>query len=220
MTDAAPAAGGPVFPTGQWDDLLDYLDPARPGKRGADRDAEAEARYLEILRKLVCFFAGRGCRDAEDLAVESALRVAGKCASLGASARENRTAYFYGVARNVLHEWWRESRRETTGRESLKLELARLGMAGGTWSRKEDLHRCLDRCMEGLSHRARGLVLSYYAEEGAAKISRHQRLADELGKSVNALRIEVHRIRATLRQCVAGCLQPGGDVAIRRRSDG
>ncbi len=220
MTDAAPAAGGGLLSGGLWNDLLDFLDPARPGKRGADRDAEAEARYLEVLRKLVCFFAGRGCRDAEDLAVESVLRVAGKCATLDASARENRAGYFYGVARNVLHEWWRESRRETTKRESLRLELARLGMADATsWRRKEDLHRCLDRCMGGLSDRARRLVLSYYGEEGAAKITSHQRLAGELGKSVNALRIEVHRIRATLRQCVAGCLQPAGGAALRRRDD-
>lgn len=217
MTDAAPAAGGPVFPTGQWDDLLDYLDPARPGKRGADRDAEAEARYLEILRKLVCFFAGRGCRDAEDLAVESALRVAGKCASLDASARENRTAYFYGVARNVLHEWWRDELRESTKRESMRRELTRLGVPDRQlWARREAVQRCLDQCMGELSHRARRLVLSYYGEEGAAKIESHRRLAGEFGKSVNALRIEVHRIRAVLRQCVIGCVHPEAALAFRR----
>jgi hypothetical protein len=38
-----------------------------------------------------------------------------------------------------------------------------------------------------------------------------------MGKSVNALRIEVHRIRATLRQCVVGCVQPDGGAAASRR---
>ena len=50
--------------------------------------------------------------------------------------------------------------------------------------------------------------MSYYSEEKAAKIERHRRLAEEFGKSVNALRIEVHRIRKVLRLCVSGCVQP------------
>ena len=210
MTEAGPPAGPLVVPERSWEDLLDFLDPARPGKRGAGRDAEAEARYLQVVRKLVCFFAGRGCRDAEDMAVECVLRVAGKCAALEASARDDRDGYFYGVARNVLHEWWRHELRDSKRRESLRMELARTGGGGGpSWSRKETVHRCLDQCMAALSHRARKLVLSYYGEEGAAKIEAHQKLAAELGKSLNALRIEVHRIRAVLRQCLVGCMQPG-----------
>ncbi len=214
MTEAVPPAEAFVGPERSWEDLLDFLDPSRPGKRGAGRDVEAEARYLQIVRKLVCFFAGRGCRDAEDLAVECVLRVAGKCAALDASAREDRAGYFYGVARNVLHEWWRHELRDSSPRASLRMELARTGSVGGpSWSREEAVHRCLDQCMAGLSHRSRRLVQEYYAEGGAAKIEAHQKLAAGLGKSVNALRIEVHRIRAVLRQCVVGCMQPGTGAA-------
>jgi RNA polymerase sigma factor (sigma-70 family) len=216
MTEPPAATEPPPLPGRSWEDLLDFLDPDRPGRRGADRGGEAEARYLEMLGKLSCFFAGRGCRDAEDLAVECVLRVAAKCGSLDAAARENPAAYFYGVARNVLHEWWRHELRDSSKRESLRLELARTGWADGqAWARKEAVHRCLDECMGRLSRRARQLVLSYYGEEGAAKIACHQRLAAQVGKSVNALRIEVHRIRATLRQCVAGCVQSSGGVAVR-----
>ena len=64
--------------------------------------------------------------------------------------------------------------------------------------------------MEKLTQRARQLVLAYYAEEGAAKVEAHRKLANELGKSVNALRIDVHRIRGALRQCVGGCVPAGG----------
>jgi DNA-directed RNA polymerase specialized sigma24 family protein len=215
MTEPVPA--GPLVLTERsWEDLLDFLDPSRPGKHGAGRDAEAETRYLQIVRKLVCFFAGRGCRDAEDLAVECVLRVAGKCAALDASARQDRLGYFYGVARNVLHEWWRRELRDSKTRESLRTELAGTGWGGGpSWSRKEAVHGCLDRCMAELSHRSRRLVLEYYAEAGAAKIEAHQKLAAALGKSLNALRIEVHRIRAVLRQCVVGCVQPGAGAAGR-----
>jgi RNA polymerase sigma factor (sigma-70 family) len=207
MTEEVTPA--PLVPERLWEDLLDFLDPTRPGKRGAGRDAEAEARYLQIVRKLVCYFAGRGCRDAEDLAMECVLRVAGKCATLDASTREDRAGYFYGVARNVLHEWWRHELRDSRKRESLRMEFARTGFVDGpSWSRKEEVHRCLDQCMATLGPRERQLVLSYYGEKGAAKIEAHRRVAAELGKSVNALRIEVHRIRAVLRQCVVGCVQP------------
>ena len=218
MTEEVTPA--PLVPERLWEDLLDFLDPTRPGKRGAGRDAEAEARYLQIVRKLVCYFAGRGCRDAEDLAMECVLRVAGKCATLDASTREDRAGYFYGVARNVLHEWWRHEVRDSRKRESLRMEFARTGFVDGpSWSRKEEVHRCLDQCMATLGHRARRLVLGYYGEEGAAKIEAHQRLASELGKSVNALRIEVHRIRAVLRECVVGCVQPRA-AGHRRPSHG
>src|SRR5512136_1388581 len=111
MRGANPGPSPGLLAEGAWEDLLDFLDPGRPGKRGADGDAEA--RYLEILRKLVCFFAGRGCPDAEDLAMESILRVAAKCGEVDASGHGDRSGYFYGVARNVLHEWWRDALRES-----------------------------------------------------------------------------------------------------------
>ena len=217
MTVAAPTPDRGFLAEGGWEHLLDFLDPSRQGKHGTDRDAEAEARYLETVRKLVCFFAGRGCRDAEDLAMESVLRVAAKCGQVDASAYEDRTGYFYGVARNVLHEWWRDALRESTKREVMRRELARLGTSDPqSWSRKEAVQHCLELCLGELSHRARRLVLSYYGEEGAAKIESHRRLAGEFGKSVNALRIEVHRIRAVLRQCVIGCVHPEAALAFRR----
>ncbi|HXK09521.1 MAG TPA: hypothetical protein VMT70_07755 [Vicinamibacteria bacterium] len=216
MTDPAPASE-PLLPQKSWENLLDFLDPERPGKRGPDRDAEAEARYLAIVRKLVSFYAGRGCRDAEDLAVECVLRVAARCGGLDASAHEDRAGYFYGVARNVLHEWFRHELRDTVKRESFRMEIARLGLSDGeSWSRKEAVDRCLDRCLGELSPRARRLVLGYYGEEGAARIEAHRRLAADSGKSVNALRIELHRIRAVLRQCVVGCVQPQAALAFRR----
>jgi RNA polymerase sigma factor (sigma-70 family) len=217
MTGATPRPPARLLPERSWEELLDFLDSARPGKRGPERDIEAEARYLEVVRKLVCFFAGRGCRDAEDLAVECVLRVAARCGAVDAASWRDRLGYVYGVARNVLHEWWRDERRESTSRESLRRELDRLGIPDQrSWARKEAVHRCLDRCMGELGQSARRLVLSYYSEEGAAKIEAHRRLAGELGKSVNALRIEVHRIRAVLRRCVVGCVQPEAVLAFRR----
>jgi RNA polymerase sigma factor (sigma-70 family) len=197
---------------GSWSDLLDFLDPARHEKQGVDRDSEAEARYVEITRKLVCFFAGRGCRDAEDLATTTVLRVAAKCGGVDSAGYDDRTGYFYGVARNVLHESFRASEREAKTGDTLRAELLRLRVPDPReWRSKEVVHRCLDTCMAKLTHRARRLLMSYYSGEAGGKIEGHRTLADEFGKSVNALRIEVHRVRKALRQCVFTCMHLDSD---------
>lgn len=191
-----------------WDALFDFLDPARGEIRGRDRDAGAAARFLEITRKLACFFAARGCTAGDDLAAETMLRVARRCPVDVAATAGDRAAYVYGVARNVLHEWVRETRREATNLELAARDPTLVPLPGASRTTREvDEHRCLEECLGRLTPAARGLVLEYYAAEKSAKIARHRDLARQLGKSLNALRIEVHRIRNTLRRCVSGCLQ-------------
>jgi RNA polymerase sigma factor (sigma-70 family) len=188
-----------------WDALFDFLDPARPGKHGENRDAEAEDKFLEITRKLVYFFAGRGCRDADDLAAETMLRVAGKCAELSGAGFADRIAYFYGVARNVHYERLREARRELTNRESAARDPTLVPVSDAEHRKNEDEeHRCLERCMARLTSGARRLILDYYRADKAT-IASHRALAEQFGKSLNALRIDVHRIRNTLRRCVLEC---------------
>lgn len=50
------------------------------------------------------------------------------------------------------------------------------------------------------------MILNYYAADKASKIAGHRELAAQFGKSLNALRIEVHRVRNTLRRCVFDCM--------------
>jgi RNA polymerase sigma factor (sigma-70 family) len=201
-----------------WDALFDFLDPARGEKRGLHRDDEAESRFEEISRKLAYFFAGRGCRDAEDLAAETVMRVAGKCALLPAASLAERMSYFYGVARNVLHEWQRNRARESTKLESAGKDPTFIAAADAHLrTQEEERHRCLDRCMASLTREARKLILNYYGPDRAAKIAAHRQLAAQLGKSLNALRIEVHRVRNTLRTCVFECMHPpvAGTVSMK-----
>jgi DNA-directed RNA polymerase specialized sigma24 family protein len=199
-----------------WDDLFDFLDPGRPSKIGPGRDALAGARCVEIRRKLECFFSARGCRDAEDLAVETFLRVAGKCREVDRTGLGDATGYFYGVARNVLHEWQRHASADEAGRESFRIELLRVPLpAKGAWDDKELLQRYLSECLSKLGGHAGRILLSYYSEAGAAKIEHHRALAGEAGKSVNSLRIEVHRLRKAVRDCLfqrLGNVSPPSDM--------
>jgi len=129
------------------------------------------------------------------------------------------TGYFYGVARNVLHEWQRRASADVHGRESLRAEIERLPVLdAGAWAETELVHRCLASCLSKLGEQARRLLLSYYSESGAAKIDHHRALAVSAGKTVNSLRIEVHRLRKAVRECLFDRLrkhrsQPAGTGA-------
>ena len=210
---SSPARAG--LDAASWDGLFDFLDPGRHGKSGPDRNALAEGKCLEIRRKLTFFFSARGCPEADDLAIETLLRVAGKCRDVDASGYADRTGYFYGVARNVLHEWQRGASSEADGRESFRAELVRLPVPDSdVWAEKERVHRYLGLCLSKLDSRARELILGYYREDGGAKIAHHKALAAEFGKSVNSLRIEVHRIRKALRDCLFQRLRNVSRVSV------
>ena len=186
-----------------WDDLFDFLDPRRASKSDAERDALASARCAEIRRKLEIYFSARGCPEAEDLAVETLLRDAGRCREVDSTGFSDPTGYFYGVARNVLHEWRRRAAADETGREAVRTEWLRMPLpAQGAWSDRELVDRCLSHCLSKLGGRAGQLLLSYYGASGSAKIARHRALADQAGKSLNSVRIEVHRLRKALRECL------------------
>jgi RNA polymerase sigma factor (sigma-70 family) len=197
-----------------WDRLFDFLDPNRRTKTGANRDSDAEAKYREIMRKLIFFFASRTCADADDLAVETIVRVAAKCGELPGSSYNDPTGYFYAVARHVHQEWVRKAGEETHRVAPLEHEPPDPRISDSRTSEIDEVHRrCLDKCLDGMNQRARRLILAYYTGEKAAKIEGHQKLADELGKTVNGLRIEVYRIMKMLRGCVIECTQPGPTAA-------
>jgi RNA polymerase sigma factor (sigma-70 family) len=188
-----------------WEELFNFLDPKRAVSTAPDRNRAAEDLCAEILRKLVFFFAGRRCPNPEDLAMETILRVASKCRDVDVSSYTERVGYFFGVARNVVHEQHRSGLRESRGLESFLREISRTTADPEAWKDTETAQSCLERCLATLPDHARQLILRYYASTGAAKVTAHRALADEFAKSVNALRIEAHRIRKTLQQCVFSC---------------
>jgi len=194
--------------SGSWDALFDFLDPNRAAATGADRDRAAEHRCSEIMRKLVVFFASRRCPNPDDLAMETVLRVASRCREVDVSSYSDRVGYFYGVARNVVHEVHRSGTRESRAHELFAQEFTGITPApdAGAWEHAEAAQSCLERCLATLPDHSKQLIVRYYSNEGAAKVAAHKSLADELGKSVNALRIEAHRIRKSLQQCVFGCV--------------
>lgn len=68
---------------------------------------------------------------------------------------------------------------------------------------------CFDHCLAELPSEKRYLIVEYYKHEKGDKIKRRQKLADELGIPMNALRIRAHRIRMGLEKCIIKCLETG-----------
>lgn len=174
--------------------LLDWL---------STDSAVAGAKYEEIRHSLIKIFIWNKCSDAESLADETFDRVAKKMPGLAQTYVGDPALYFYGVARNLLKEDIRKSNLYVPAEE----DLAATPEVVDDSPRPEQVYDCLERCLKKLSAEDRRLVLNYYRRERQDKIDFRKKLADELGITLNALRVKLFRIRATLEQCIEDCLR-------------
>ncbi|MBZ5524547.1 MAG: hypothetical protein LAP21_20095 [Acidobacteriia bacterium] len=166
--------------------LLSWLSP--------DRE-KAGARYEEIRRKLIMLFTRRGCDEPEALADETINRVARAVEESRLSDYEgDPILYFYGVAKNVHLEWTRVRKIRPEDIPSFEPFAS------------EQEFSCLDQCLLQIGNHSRDLITGYYQQSGREKIRIRQALADQLGIGMNSLRIQVWRIRNTLRECVLNCV--------------
>ena len=178
----------------------------------SDRDLAAE-KYESIRRRLVQVFQWRGCSESEALADETIDRVSRKLEEGEEIRASDPAVYFYGVARNVLKEFWTEQRKEQTLERSAAPVREFPGAARDPGDQDVDQRlECLDRCLGRLSRKNRELITVYYRSEKSGKITDRMELAKSLSLSPGALRIKAHRIRRQLEECV--------NEGMRRRTDG
>jgi len=175
-----------------FESLLAQLDP--------DRERAGE-HYESIRRRLVRLFEWRGCEFPEDLADETFNRVARRLAEGLRIESPDPYGFFCGVAHFLHKEVLRERAREQQARDS------------GDWppstaeeeEEPEDRRLgCIRRCLDELPPDQRQLLLDYH--QGEDHIRCRQKLADDLGMGMNALRIRVHRVRRQLGECLDRCL--------------
>src|SRR5665213_2757760 len=81
------------------------------------KEGEEYQRYANRIKgNLNCYFAGRGCHEAEDLTSETLLRIVRKLGEgdfMETQSSNSRNHYLFGIARRVLFEWQRRpARRE------------------------------------------------------------------------------------------------------------
>lgn len=169
--------------------LLAALDP--------DPERAAE-KYEFIRRKLIRLFEWRGCESPEELADKTLDRVA-KRIHQGVPVQSD--GYFYGVAHLVYKEDWRRA-----AREQRALERREWPPRQHEDEEPEDDRRlaCLRRCLDQFPDDEKKLLRRYY--QGENNIRNRKDLCRERGISINALRIQVHRVRRKLERCIHDCL--------------
>jgi len=171
----------------QLDQLLLWLNP--------DRE-QAAVRYEWIRKRLIKIFVSRSCHVPEELADATINRVAQKLPEIRATYVGEPAHYFSGVASFIWREW-------------LKGQKVPPVMAPSPSAPTEDEERnysCLEKCLAKLPAADRDLAIAFYQREKQAKINHRKKLAEEMGLTINALRIRACRIRAGLMECVKLCL--------------
>ena len=169
-----------------FDRLLAWLDP--------DRE-RAGLAYEKIRWRLITIFAARNCAVPEELADETIDRVARRVSDIAGSYTGDKALYFFGVANNIHHEYLK--------RPPLPEPQSELSEEP---SDQERIHNCLEQCLGKLSNDAREMILRYYSLEKRARIDLRQQMADEMGISINTLRLRVLRMKEKLQPCVEKCL--------------
>ena len=173
----------------------------------SDRDT-AEKQLKDIRRRLVIMLDCRGCACSEDLAHEAILRFAHRLPNMNPPFTGDVIPYLYTVAYNLYLEHIEKqflplpedfTEIPQPDDESVKT--------------KEQLHKCLDLCLDRMDVKSRELVLDYYRLEKQRKIDFRKFLAEELGISANALRIKLYNIRDDLEKCIEPCL--GHEASVR-----
>jgi len=162
-----------------------------------DRE-EAWTKFEKLRKRLTVIFVRGGCHIPEEL-FDRTVDVACRKIEWGEVDRSvDPSAYCCGVARNVLHEYWRRPQPEPLPEDVV-------GWADPPqWDERE--LACLDQCLDQLSQHDRNLVIGYHQHVGREKIEVHQDMAAQEG-GLNALRVKVCRIKRSLRDCVSECMK-------------
>ena len=175
--------------------LLSWLDP--------DRERAGE-QYHKAHRRLTKFFECRGCATPSDLADEVINRVARRIEDGVKVEASEPMRYFYGVARKMLCEY--QKRRERQFIPLTELHPAAHPVTNPLRDKENEQSQiererqldCLASCLQEAPADIRDLLIEYYHGESRERIERRKRMAEGMGITINALKIRLCRLRASL----------------------
>lgn len=163
--------------------------------------AEATRAYQAIYEGLIAFFLRNRCAPAEaELADKTLDRVAEYLSKKEVARQAEALPFFLKFARFVLLEHFRKQKVFVL--EELNEELIIAPNRDETRT-KEIASQCFHHCLQKLSEDQRQLFLRYYRLEGQSQDG--AALAAEFGLSLNALRLRMMRLRATMGACIEQC---------------
>ena len=181
-----------------FDALLAWLDP--------DHE-KAGRKHEEIRHALIVIFERKGY-DGEELADEVISRVLRKLPEIVTEYKGDPALYFYAVAKRLAYEVPRRQHARVDLEDPDKLSAPKVI---DELDEQDAEYECLERCLTQLPPADRELILLYYQQDQPT-IGFRKELALRYHLEPNALRVKVHRIRATLEKCINDCL---GKVTLR-----
>ncbi|MGA9773809.1 MAG: hypothetical protein WBV94_32560 [Blastocatellia bacterium] len=151
---------------------------------------DLKSGYARLRFKLIKFFAWKRCDDPEALADETIARLAAKIIAKGEIQSE--LSFAYGIAKYVFMEYLRDKSKQEKLQNALPdPEMPQQGL---------DDNDCQHQCWNELDRKKQELLKKYYDEE------HRDSLAKSLGMTPNALRLQVYRIKAELKDCLEKCM--------------
>ncbi len=155
---------------------------------------QASQAYEALRERLIRFFEWNHAGLPEDLADETLDRLAHRVSTLEDEILDL-AKFAVGIARLLLKEHWRETRRK----EEALAAMAEASRAAARREQEQIQHEervaLLEQCLQAITEGNRLLLQRYFSEESRTQIQHRQKLAEEYGISANALRNQVMRIR-------------------------
>jgi DNA-directed RNA polymerase specialized sigma24 family protein len=165
-----------------------------PGAQSTD------AGFRRCRHKLVKFFAWRQCADPDDLADETISRLLKNIGRGLQISSNNPYSYVYAIAGNVFREYTRS-----------RGKLVSLGTLEEV--REPTVPDAIDEsyayCLGQLEPAQRELLREYYLEN-----NQPEDVAQKHKLSLNALRLQIHRIKLSLRRCKDNYKKQTGETEI------
>jgi DNA-directed RNA polymerase specialized sigma24 family protein len=148
-------------------------------------------RFRRFRFKLFKFFAWRHCEDPDNLADETIARLLKNVRAGQKISANNPYSYVYAIATNVYKESVRSKKKYgfTTDLAELKDEPLRVIESD-----------CQRECLAELPLEKQELLARYYLDDEDRK-----QIARDYGLSLNALRLQIFRIKLEMRQCRDEC---------------
>jgi DNA-directed RNA polymerase specialized sigma24 family protein len=179
-----------------WDRFLAWLNP--------NPDLAALV-YEEIRHALILYFEKRQCADTAGLADQTINRVIHRLPAIAEGFSGPPLRYCYGVAGYIFKEYLRAKEKVADVEVSAVAVLPWRQDADDEAQVQELTERYLRNCLNRLDAPKRELFLRYYLAETPDRSDFRQNLALQFGLTINALRLQMLRLRDDLHRCITAC---------------
>lgn len=165
-----------------------------------------EAVLEETQSHIRAYIAGMGVasHEVDDVAQDTYIEFFKNLHKIPAEVAPSR--WLKGIARNLcLNHFRKRARRGRLHREALAELLSRLESSFAEKGIDGSLDDALERCTDQLTDRSRKLLVLKYRDELSS-----DSMAKAMKSTAQAVRVSLHRIRASLRDCISDTLAVEG----------